>query len=223
MPETNSGGIVYSEPKALRRELQTTPDDLGMMNNDPPESGNVEDWDTLLDTLQVVAKKWIDRYCKRDFERHDDATVERSVGSDAQRILRLPSPVRDVQEVRVEGKAIDTESFEFERSGSLVRTGRHRPVAVSPGIVSRTQPEAAWPSGYNNVVIALDHGPVEPPAEVAAVERALVSNTLGGLAERRAETVVATDEFDMETSMNSAVSTELASTLARHRRIGVFN
>jgi hypothetical protein len=223
MPETTTGEVVYSEPTALRRELQTTPDDLGMVDNEPPDSGSVEDWDTLLDTLQVAAKAWIDRFCERDFERHDGATVTLSVGPEESRVLRLPAPVRAVREVRVEGETIDNESFEFEESGSLVRTGRHRPVAVSPGVVNRTQPEAAWPPGYNNVEVELDYGPVEPPAEVAAVERALVSNVLAGLAERRAETVVTTDNFEMDIGVTGAATDELRSALTRYRRMGVFN
>lgn len=223
MPETNDGEVVYSEPTALRRQIQVTPDDLGMVDNDPPKSGSVKDWDTLIDTVQVAAKAWIDRFCGRDFERHDDATVTRSVGPDETSVLRLPSPVREVRTVRVDGEVVERESYEAERSGSLVRTdSAPRRVTVSPGVVSRRQ-AAAWPPGYNNVVVELDYGPLSPPSEVAAVERALVANTLAGFAERRAETVVATDEFEPEIGVTNAATDELRSTLARHKRLEVFN
>ena len=223
MPETTDGEEVYSEPVALRRELQVTPDDLGMMENDPPDSESIEDWDTLLDTVQVAAKEWIDRFCGRDFERHDDAAVTCSVGPDEKRVLRLPAPVRAVREVRVKGEPIDEGSYEFERSGSLVRTDSAPRRMVSPsGIVSRRQ-EATWLPGYNNVEVELDYGPLTPPAEVAAVERALVANTLAGLSERRAETVIETDDFEMGVGVIGAATDEVRSTLARHERLEVFN
>lgn len=203
MPTTSSGATVYAEPAALEAYVQQDADTFGLSDSfDDPT-----DWRTFLEARQVEAKARIDEYVGRDFEDHPGETVALDVGPTRSRVLSLPTPIRTVSEVRVDGEALPADQY-LIRDGQLVR------VASEDG-----EPEH-WPAGYDTVAVDLDWGYQTPPADVAEAEKKLVNHTLSGLAQMREGVIVQQDDVDVTVQLPSAMTSEVRAMLKAHRESG---
>ncbi|EMA42661.1 hypothetical protein [Halococcus saccharolyticus] len=238
MPTTSSGETVYANPDELTSYIQTDPQSLGLSTTADEDGDGTTDWQDFLEKLQSKAKGRIDDYCRRDFELHEGETVTLD-GERGTSVLSLPSPVRDVQEVRIDGSSIDTDSWHVKpASGSLVRTGgRASPVRAGPsdypatsGAVGRHSAaarnhvaEAEWPPGYGNIEVDLDHGYQTPPPAVREAEMKLVDHTVVGMAQKREGMVVQADSFEMAVNIPVAWNAEIRGMLKSHREVGVGN
>ncbi|MDT3434690.1 hypothetical protein [Haloarcula sp. 1CSR25-25] len=219
MPTTSDGTTVYATPSALESYVQQDGDTFSLADS----FGDPTEWRAFLEARQVEAKARIDEYVGRDFEDHPSDTVTRNGGATGKRILALPSPVRSVSEVRVDGDTVPTEEY-------VVDTATAQLVRVAPpstsvadrlaqrGKAQRDRPE--WPTGYGNIAVDFDWGYQSPPADVAEAEKKLVNNTLSGLAQMREGMIVQQDDVDVTVNLPSAMTAEIRGLLAAHRDTG---
>jgi hypothetical protein len=226
VPTTSSGETVYADPGELTSYVQTDPESLGLSTTADEDGDGTTDWQDFLETLQAKAKGRIDDFCRRDFEDHPNATVALNGGSGTS-VLSLPSPVREVREVRADGSPVDDDTYHVEKtSGSLVYTGgaSDRGRYGNPtGPPVRTRERGEWPSGYGNVEVDLDHGFETPPPAVQEAELKLVDHTVVGMAQKREGMVVQADSFEMAVNIPVAWNNEIRGMLKPHREVGVAN
>lgn len=212
MPTTASGETVYADPDDVLRYVQTEPNNLGQSETDLV---------AFVQDLQVKAKARIDEYVDRpDFEDHAGDTVTLNVGPDGRRILELPSPVRSVTEVRVDGDVVPSDEYVVD-GHQLIRT--EPPTADAVDVLARDEtspPRPQWEAGYQNIDVDLDWGYQSPPADVAEAEMKLVNNTLQGLGQMREGLVIQQDDVDVSISLPEAMTPEIKSMLRAHREGG---
>lgn len=228
MPQTSSGETVYASPDECAGYIQTNPNSLGLSDTQDDDTDGVSDWREFFERLQPAAKGRIDRYCRRDFEDHPDATVTLD-GGDGTKVLYLPDPVHTVYEVRVDGDVIPSDNYHAKHSGALVYTGDSPGKGAygnedGPHTHARTGGSSGhWPAGYGNVTLHLDYGYQTPPADVAEAEMKIVDHTIVGMAQKREGMVVQADSFEVEVNIPVAWNREIAGMLKPHRRTEAFN
>jgi hypothetical protein len=229
VPTTSSGETVYASPGELVAYIQTDPASLGLSDAQDPDGDGVSEWREFFQRIQTKAKGRIDDYCRRDFEDHSDDTVTLDGGSGS-KVLTLPSPVREVQAVRVEGDVEDTDNYHAKESGPLVYTADapQRGVYGNPGgaVTARQYRGGAsghWPAGYGNIEVDLAHGYQTPPRAIQEAEMKLVDHTVVGMAQKREGMVVQADSFEMQVNIPVAMNSEIRSMLKPHREVGVGN
>lgn len=212
MPTTASGETVYADPDDVLRYVQTDPNNLGQSETDLV---------AFVQDLQVKAKARIDEYVDRsDFEDHAGDTVTLNGGPDGQRILELPSPVRSVTEVRVDGDVVPSDEYVVD-GDQLIRT--EPPTVDAVDVLARdgtSPPRPHWETGYQNIAVDLDWGYQSPPADVAEAEMKLVNNTLQGLGQMREGLVIQQDDVDVSVSLPEAMTPEIKQMLRAHREGG---
>lgn len=220
MPTTSNGDTVYADPTAMEAYAQQDNDTFSLSDSfDDPT-----DWRTFLEARQVEAKARIDQYTGRDFEDHAGDTVTFDVGPTSRRILDLPTPVRNVTEVRVDGEVIPTDEYVVRDESQLIRLDPDTD-AVSDALPDYDDyaidtPDGHWPAGYDNVAVDLDWGYQTPPPDVAEAEMKLVNNTLSGLAQMREGVIVQQDDVDVTVNLPSAMTSEVRGMLKAHRDTG---
>ncbi|MFD1515662.1 hypothetical protein [Halomarina rubra] len=202
MPQTSSGETVYAAPDAADTYVQSDANTFSLSTQ-----GSPSEWTQFLEKRQVQAKARIDEFCGRDFEDHASDTVTLDGGARGKRILYLPSPVRSVSEVRIDGEALAASTYRAKPSGQLIRLGTDGS-------------EARWPAGYGNIAIDLDWGYQTPPADIAEAEQKLVAHTVANLAQLREGQVVQQDDVDLKVNLPSAMTAEVRGILRAHRDSG---
>lgn len=212
MPTTASGETVYADPDDVLRYVQSEANNLGQSETDLV---------AFVQDLQAKAKARIDEYVDRsDFENHPGDTVTLNGGPDGRRILELPSPVRSVTEVRVDGDVVPSDEYVVD-GDQLIRT--EPPTADVVDALARDESSPSrpeWEAGYQNIAVDLDWGYQSPPADVAEAEMKLVNNTIQGLAQMREGLVIQQDDVDVSINFPEAMTPEIKQMLRAHREGG---
>lgn len=232
MPQTSSGETVYAEPAEVERYVQTQPENFGRdaTGTQPTE------WREFLESVQVLAKQRIDSYCERDFEEHTNETVTRSSGDGTDKLIPIPSPVLTLSAVRLNGTALDTNSYVLQ-SGYLARSrGPLLTVDIDGSDVQAHDygydharfdgygvERSPWPVGDNNVEVDLDYGYTMPPTDIPEAEIKLVDHTLVGMSQKREGMVVQTGDVSAQINLPLTMTTEIRRMLDRHTSMEVFN
>jgi hypothetical protein len=218
MPTTSSGEFVYASPGAVESYVQTDPAQFSLSTQ-----GDPSEWRAFLEARQVEAKARIDEYCGRDFRNHAGDTVTLDGGATGRRILALPTPLRAVSEVRVDGETVPTDDYVVDTDDAqLIRTAPSSQDAVDRlaqrGDDHTGRPE--WPTGYENIAVDCDWGYRSPPADIAEAEQKLVAHTAVGLTQMREGMVVQQDDVDLTVQLPSAMTAEVRGMLKAHREPG---
>lgn len=215
----------------LKDYIQVQPKDLGLSDTADGDGDGTSDWEEFLAQLQDKAKSRIDSYCQRDFEHHQDEKVTLSGKRGHSKVLRLPHPVLSVSSITIEGNTVDSDSYEWQQGGSLIKTGPDPELGrthIKSGYgnlpsVGTTRGKHTWPSGYNNIEVTLDYGYQSPPEDVVEAEMKLVDHTLVGMAQKREAPIVQTDDFSVTANIPVAMNKEIKEMLRPYRSSGVGN
>lgn len=203
MPTTSSGDTVYAPPDDMEEYVQTDANQFSLST-----TGNPSQWREFLEKIQSRMKDRIDEYCGRDFEDHAGETKTFNGGPTASRYLTLPTPVRSISEVRVNGEALAADKY--VRDGSKL-------IRVDP---DDNAAQAEWPAGYQNIEVDLDWGYQTPPPDVVEAELKLVAHTVTGLAQMREGMIVQQDDVDVQVQLPEAMTPEIKNMLRKHRESG---
>lgn len=218
MPTTSSGETVYADPDEVEAYVQTDPAQFSLSTQ-----GSPSEWREFLEARQVEAKARIDEYCGRDFQDHAGDTVALNGGATGQRILSLPTPLRAVSEVRVDGDVVDADDYVVDLDqAQLIRTEPPSSDAVDRLAQRGTDPTGRpeWQTGYSNIAVDCDWGYTSPPSDVAEAEQKLVAHTVVGLTQMREGMVVQQDDVDVQVQLPSAMTAEVRGMLKAHRETG---
>lgn len=206
MPTTSSGDTVYADPDVMEEYVQSGANQFSHSTTGEAPT----EWRQFLEKIQVRMKARIDEYVDReDFEDHTGDTVVLDGGASASRFLDLPEPVQTVDEIRVDGEALDANQYQWKESGQLIRVD-----------ADDSSAPAKWPTGYGNVEVDLDWGYSTPPEDVVEAELKLVAHSVTGLAQLREGMVVQQDDIDLQIALPSAMTTEVKNILRHHRTSG---
>lgn len=219
MPTTSSGETVYAAPATLEEYVQVDPNQFSISTSGSPSA-----WREFLESIQVRAKARIDEFCNRDFEDHPGDTITLNGGATGKKLLSLPTPVRAVSEVRVDGEVVDSDEYVVDLDEAhLVRLEPPQSDAVDllaqEGRSLKTRrPE--WETGYQNIDVDLDWGYQSPPNDIVHAELELVSNVMQGLAQRREGMTIEQDDVDVKVQLPKTMTSELRGLLSEHRERG---
>jgi hypothetical protein len=220
MPTTSDGDTVYAEPAVMEAYVQTDANQFSLSTTGSPSA-----WRAFLESIQARMKSRIDEYCNRDFEDHAGDTITLDGGAEEKRLLYLPTPVRAVSEVRVDGTALDTDQWALSQGDQLVRLDPDSDSASATATVNRLASTAidegpTWATGYGNIAVDLDWGYTSPPPDVVEAELKLVAHTVTGLAQLREGMVVQQDDVDVTVQLPTAMTAEIRGLLGEHRERG---
>ena len=122
-----------------------------------------------VEELLVVSRSAVDRYARRDFFRHHEATVVMDgSGTDRQLLTELGiAPPANVHEVRISGETLGAEEWCAYGDQGLVR------LTASASL-------STFPVGVQNVEMLLDWGFEAPPGEVVYAQAKIAAAELLG-------------------------------------------
>lgn len=198
--QTSSGESVYANPDELESYIQSNPESFHL-STEPTEGDGPSEWREYLENLQVKARGRIDDHCNRDFEYHENDTLQVDGGSS---VVFLPSPVHEIHEIRTGGSPVSEDKYEFKRSGALVA-------------------DRSWPEGINALEVDLDHGYESPPPAIQEAEMKLVDHTVIGQIQKREGMTVQADSFEVKVNIPIAMNSEIREMLEPHQVRRLFN
>lgn len=217
MPTTSDGELVYAAPAEVERYVQTQPSNLGLAT-----TGSPSEWRLFLEARQEDAKARIDSFCDRDFEDHPGDTVTLDGGDGSKRILRIPSPVQSVTEVRVDGTLLSEGDYVVKDSGQLLRDYGNPHLFQERRRFSDRRRKPTWLRGISNIDVSLDWGYETPPSEISEAEKKLVDHTLVGLTQKREGLFIEENDISVSVNIPTAMNSEIRNMLSRHERNEVF-
>lgn len=143
--------------------MSTTYATLSQLKTLLGESGT--DHDTLLQLYLDSAAEWIDLRCRSTFVS-GNATLEEYDGTGTRAILLRNRPVRSISEVRLDGSAIESTSYELSEAAYLV-TPKGRSDFDNPRLWRGEDAcDQFWPVGTNNVAVSYAYGYAAVPVSI---------------------------------------------------------